>query len=203
MEATLPGPEYLSRIAVEQVLHIIIEWDRSEVLLLVFLLPVGYKLLRDLVAQGEVPVRRPDKGVQEVRTVADGIQASDEASHARSEHHVDRDAFFLQESEHSDVCGALGPAAAEDKRNGGPAAPDTVHLGPHARHYDRVSDGIVALETDLPFSRHGAVKQYPKEYGYFKDSSHGCRLFRIVRAFRQACRRRRGCPLRGRRGWYR
>ena len=145
--------------AVEHVGLAIIERYGREVLFLVFLLPVSDEVLRHPVAEREVPVGRAEQRIEEVRTVAYGIQAAHQATHAGAEHHVHGYAFLLEEAEHSDVGRALGAAAAEHERHGRAAAPYAVHPGPHPGHYHRVSDGVVTLEIHLCSGRQSSGQE--------------------------------------------
>ena len=83
------------------------------------------------------------------------IQATDQTAHAGAEDHVYGYALLLEETQGADVGRALGAAAAEHESNRRAAAPYAVHPCLHLRHHDGVSDGVIALETDLGARRSG------------------------------------------------
>ena len=105
----------------------------EHVLFLVHLGRVGNVILRDLVAERQVPVHRGDQRIQVIDVVAQGVQAADQAAHAGTHDHVDGNLLLLQITDHAHVRSPLGPASAEHQGHRrpmlGPA--DPVQFLPH------------------------------------------------------------------------
>ena len=124
--------------------------------------PEGQVFAGYFVGKGDVPVHGTYHRVQVRGSVAHSIEAAHEASDAGSYHKVHRNVVLLDKLHCADVRGALGSAAAEYQRHGGPAKADGVH--PHAKfsHGDRIR-GIQAESGGSPLLR--AQRGGNEEYG--------------------------------------
>ena len=133
-----------------EIILVIEERDRNEILLLVFHVRIGNVLPREFVAQGPVPVHVTDNGVHLFGRVAQGIEAADKAAHACTQNHIHRDSEFFDVFDDSDMSRTFGTASAEDKSYSRAILAYFIHPHPHSFESGRISRRIDALGMKTP-----------------------------------------------------
>ena len=170
----------------------IMEGHRHQIALLAHLLVIADEVLVDIVGKDLSPVHVAYQGVQVVRGISYGIKAAYQTSDTGAKHHIYRYLLLFQGLEYADFGRALGPAPAENQRDGGTVLfpPHLVHPLAHAEEHHRVRDGVRAggrkpdrrLVPDvrpaalpLPLRPHGQQDQ--KNECHVSESSHNSDCF--------------------------
>ena len=129
----------------------------------------------DVVAQHQFPVETAEKRIQEIRPVAQRIQAAHQAAHTGAEYHVHRYPLFFQTAQHSHVRGPLGSASAEHYRHRGAPAGRTHggHTLPHLLEDEGVPCRVEAGgHQAVAFL--GVCAQGREEQDYYEKNAFHC-----------------------------
>ena len=128
------------------------EGHRNQVALLAHLYIIGYEILIHPVGKGLTPVHTTHESVKFIGSIAKGIEASDEPSHAGAEHHIYRYLLLFQAFDYANVGSSLRSSSAQHQRHGRtlllPA--DLLHFISHLDKDKRIFERIPAGggETD-------------------------------------------------------